>query len=95
MSNSVDPDETAHDEPSHLDLRSFQKRIIIAYGSERVTCTCKDKNIENVVCCNYDSQYANQKCSRRHFQYISLHMVLLINEHWMHVKILDKQIESA
>ena len=35
MSNSVDPDETAH-EPSHLDLRCFQKPIIIAYGNERV-----------------------------------------------------------
>ena len=36
MSNSVDPDETAHYEPSHLDLRCLQMPIIIAYGSERV-----------------------------------------------------------
>ena len=36
MSNSVDPDETAHNEPSHLDLRCLQKPIIIAYGSKRV-----------------------------------------------------------
>ena len=36
MSNSVDPDETAHYEPSHLDLRYLQKPIIIDYGSERV-----------------------------------------------------------
>ena len=36
MSNSVNPDETAHYEPSHLDLRCLQKPIIIAYGSERV-----------------------------------------------------------
>ena len=36
MSNSVDPDETAHYEPSHLDLRCLQKSITIAYGSERV-----------------------------------------------------------
>ena len=36
MSNSVDPDETAHYEPSHLDLRCLQKPVIIAYGSERV-----------------------------------------------------------
>ena len=35
MSNSVDPDETAH-EPSHLDLCCLQKYIIIACGSERV-----------------------------------------------------------
>ena len=36
MSNSVDPDETAHYEPSHLDLRCLQKPIITACGSERV-----------------------------------------------------------
>ena len=38
MSNSVDPDETAHYEPSHLDLRCLQKPIIIAHGDERVNC---------------------------------------------------------
>ena len=27
MSNSIDPDETAHYEPSHLDLRCLQKHI--------------------------------------------------------------------
>ena len=36
MSNSIEPDETAHYEPSHLDLCCLQKFIIIAYGSERV-----------------------------------------------------------
>ena len=36
MSNSEDPDETAHYEPSHLDLRCLPKPIIIACGSERV-----------------------------------------------------------
>ena len=36
MSNSIDPDETAHYEPSHLDLRCLQTPIIIAYGSKRV-----------------------------------------------------------
>ena len=36
MSDSVDPDETAHYEPSHLDLCCLQKPIIIACGSERV-----------------------------------------------------------
>ena len=36
MSKSVDPDETAHYEPSHLDLRCLQKPIIIAYVNERV-----------------------------------------------------------
>ena len=36
MSNSVDPDETPHYEPSHLDLCYLQKPIIIACGSETV-----------------------------------------------------------
>ena len=36
MSNSVDPDETAHYEPSHLDLCCLQKPVIIACGSERL-----------------------------------------------------------
>ena len=36
MSNSVDPDEIAHYELSHLDLCCLQKPIIITYGSERV-----------------------------------------------------------
>ena len=36
MSNSVDPDVTAHYEPSHLDPRCLQKPIIIACVSERV-----------------------------------------------------------
>ena len=31
-----DPDETAHYEPSHLDLCCLQKSIIITRGSERV-----------------------------------------------------------
>ena len=36
MSNCVDPDETAHYEPSHLDLCCLQKPVIVACGSERV-----------------------------------------------------------
>ena len=36
MSNSVDPDDTAHYELSHLDLYCLQKPISIACGSERV-----------------------------------------------------------
>ena len=36
MSNSVDPDETAHYEPSHLDLCYLQNPILIACGSERI-----------------------------------------------------------
>ena len=30
MSNSVDPDKTAHDEPSYQDLRCLQKPTIMA-----------------------------------------------------------------
>ena len=36
MSNSMDADETAHNEPSHLDLHCLQEPIIIACCSERV-----------------------------------------------------------
>ena len=36
MSNSIDPYETAHYEPSHLDLCCLLKPSIIACGSERV-----------------------------------------------------------
>ena len=36
MSNSVDPDETAHYEPSHLDLRCLQKSIIIVLGRKEL-----------------------------------------------------------
>ena len=36
MSNSVDPDETAHYEPSHLLLCYLQKPTFIAYGNEKV-----------------------------------------------------------
>ena len=46
--NSVDPDETAHYEPSHLDLRCLQKPIIIAYGSERVLMQFRITNIFSV-----------------------------------------------
>ena len=40
MLNSIDPDETAHYEQSHLDLHCFQNPFVITYGSERV----KEKN---------------------------------------------------
>ena len=36
MSNSIDPDEMAHYEPSHLGRRCLQKPVVIAYGSEKV-----------------------------------------------------------
>ena len=43
MSNSVDPDETAHDEPFRLGLCCLQKPIIIACGSEKVKKKKKKK----------------------------------------------------
>ena len=57
MSNSVDPDETAHYEPSHLDLSCLQKPIIIAFRSERVkryvyqfvTCLCAKDVTSNSI----------------------------------------------
>ena len=36
MSDSLDLDEMAHYEPSHLDLCCLQKPIIIVCGSERI-----------------------------------------------------------
>ena len=45
MSNSVDLDETAHNEPSHLDLCFLRKPIVIAYGSERVKLFSVDFSI--------------------------------------------------
>ena len=36
MSNSIYPDETAHYEPSHLDLCCLQKTVITACGSEKL-----------------------------------------------------------
>ena len=39
MSDNVDPDETAHNEPSHLDLSSLQKPIIISMAvKELISC---------------------------------------------------------
>ena len=35
MANSLDPDETAHHKPSHLDLHCLQKYVLI-YLTERV-----------------------------------------------------------
>ena len=60
MSNSKDPDETAHYEPSHLDLCCLQKPIIKAYGSERVNkpseCASKFGSICSltivIMCCS-------------------------------------------
>ena len=41
MSKSVNPDEMAHYEPSHLDVRCLQKPIFIAYGSEIIKLLCQ------------------------------------------------------
>ena len=45
MPNSVDPDETAHYEPSHLNLRCLQKSIIFACGSEKVKLVLHIKSL--------------------------------------------------
>ena len=42
MSNSIDLDERAHYEPSHLDLCCLQKPTNIAFGSERVNHLYKE-----------------------------------------------------
>ena len=49
MSNSVDPDETAHYEPSHLDLHCLKKLITNTCGSERVTVPVVSANCSNAV----------------------------------------------
>ena len=36
MINSVNPDETAHDEPSHLDLHSLQKYLFWSTGLKEI-----------------------------------------------------------
>ena len=36
MINSVNPDETAHDEPSHLDLHSLQKYLFWSTGLRHI-----------------------------------------------------------
>ena len=36
MTNSVDPDETAHDEPSHQDLHCLHKYLVSSVWIERV-----------------------------------------------------------
>ena len=35
MANSVDPDETARDEPSHLDLHCLQRYLFWSVGAKR------------------------------------------------------------
>ena len=49
MSNSVDPDEMAHYEPSHLDLCCLQKPNIIACGSERVKKNFKTLKVDACI----------------------------------------------
>ena len=60
MSNRVNLDETAHDEPSHLDLRCLQSSFINAYGCERVwaivkqmilTFKARSKVVSDDICC--------------------------------------------
>ena len=37
MANSVDPDETAHNEPSHLELHCFQENLSWSRGLKELT----------------------------------------------------------
>ena len=65
ITNSVDPDETAHDEPSHLDLHCFQKclsRSTGLYGlnlqlnsamQQRVLQTCEQRKSKSVYACTH------------------------------------------
>ena len=39
MANSVDPDETARNEPSHLDLHCLQKYLYWSSGLKRLSCS--------------------------------------------------------
>ena len=44
MSNSIDPDETAHYEPSHLDLRCLQKPILSPVAVKELKSINMEKN---------------------------------------------------
>ena len=69
MSNSVDSDETAYYEPSHLDLCCFQKPIIITCGSERI----KDWLIHSLnTLLSYTQLIGVQ--SRRHLEGLPCHI---------------------
>ena len=43
MANSVDPDEMAHDEPSHLDLQFAQVSVLVGQV-DRINCQCLSQN---------------------------------------------------
>ena len=61
MSNSVDPDETAHYEPTHLDLCCLQKAIKTACDSERVKQNIKRTFVQSghaVYCSSIESSAA-------------------------------------
>ena len=45
MSNSIDPDETAHDEPSHLDLCCLQNPILSPTAVKELNSICKYLNL--------------------------------------------------
>ena len=48
MSNSLDPDDTVHYEPSYLDLCCLQKPIIIACGKRRVNISLGKGQMDDV-----------------------------------------------
>ena len=50
MSNSLDPDEMAHYEQSHLDPGCLQKLIVIACGSERLILSGRQQHCQDCFC---------------------------------------------
>ena len=70
MSNSVDPDETAHYEPSYLNLCGLQKPIIIAYGSGRVTYT--------FISSYFQHSYTHQIIIKWYFSYVVFFDTILL-----------------
>ena len=54
MSNSVDPDEMAHYEPSHLDLRCLEKPILSPLAVEELIKHMQDYCITKTCLYNFD-----------------------------------------
>ena len=66
MSNSVDPDETAHNEPSHLELRCLQTPISIACAAKKI----KVAHVSMSICVSHD--FISQGHSKMRLFLISL-----------------------
>ena len=55
MSNRVDPDETAHHEPSHLDLCCLQKPTLSPMAVKELSFHKSVKYLSDTVCIFYAS----------------------------------------